>query len=387
MKKEIIVGAALIQILTGCVAVSLSSSDGVNGDVAEVSELLSIPSVSRSVAENDRAIEWMKEYLESHGVWCAVERFPKDGRKILYAATKPGLKKPDYTFITHLDVVDAPEAQFKPVIKDGRIYARGACDTKIQAFCGAKALIALNGKGSVGCVFSSDEETSGSTTKYMVSLGYGEPQKACVVLDAGNFFPGIRYCCKGNAYYKVTAIGKSGHSSRPDLCENPHYMLAEAMLKIRDEYPHQKPGEWKNFASVTIIGGGDSQNRIPETAEMTVNVRFTETEGDPLETERKLIEKITGLKTEFIRGTPAAVSDPTDPQFARMQRLMKKHYPERDVQIARGDAANDSRYFNQFHKPMLGVSMNCDAGHTDAEWCQINDIPNYCALLTEFCSH
>jgi hypothetical protein len=32
---------------------------------------------------------------------------------MLYAATRPGLKKPDYTLVTHLDVVDVPAEQFK----------------------------------------------------------------------------------------------------------------------------------------------------------------------------------------------------------------------------------------------------------------------------------
>lgn len=350
--------------------------------VEKLSELLAIPSVSCDVKANNQACEWMKAYLEGHGVWCAVERFPRDGRMILYAATHPNLKKPDYTLVTHLDVVDAPAEQFQPKVVGNRLYARGACDTKGNAFCGANALIALNGNASVGCVFSADEETGGSTTKHMVSLGYGEPQQAVVVLDAGGMSESIRYACKGNAYYSVIADGRSGHSSMPEKCDNPIYKLAEAALKIRDAYPHQDPGEYGNVASVTIFGGGDSQNRIPQTARMTVNVRFV---SGGLEEQRRLVENVTGLRTELLRGTLPAISMADDPELLRMRRLMKMAYPNRTCDLTKGVAANDSRYFSQFGKPMMAISMNHDGGHTDNEWCDIRDLSRFTNLLIDFC--
>ena len=371
-------------LLTLMLAASLATPAPAGDEtVNRLSELLAIPSVSRDVAANDRACEWMKGYLASHGVWCAVERFPRDGRKILYAATRPGLKNPDFTLVTHLDVVDAPAAQFRPRLDAHRLYARGACDTKANAFCGANALIALNGKGSVGCVFSADEEIGGNTTKHMVSLGYGEPKRAVIVLDAGSLNETISYACKGNAYFSVIAKGRSGHSSVPENCDNPIYKLAEAALKVRDAYPHQKRGEYGNVASVTIVGGGDSQNRIPETAQMTVNVRFV---SGGFEDQRRLIEDVTGLKVEFIRGTLPAVSRADDPEILRMQRVMKSYYPERSCGLRRSTGANDSRYFPQFGKPMMSVSMNHDGGHSDVEWCDVRDLSRFAALLTAFCS-
>jgi len=371
----------LAAVLAGVALIAGAAEERAEDDVGLAKELLAIPSVSRDVAANDRAVEWMKAYLERHGVWCAVERYAKDGRKILYAATKPGLRTPDFTLVTHLDVVDAKPAQFVPRLENGRLYARGACDTKVNALCGAKALVALNGKASVGCVFASDEEIGGNTTKQMVEMGYGEPRRAVVVLDAGGRNQNIGYACKGNAYYRVTARGRSGHSSRPERCDNPIYRLAEAALKIRDAYPHQKPGEYGNVASVTIVGGGDSQNRIPETAEMTVNGRFV-TGG--LEGQRQVVERVTGLKTELIRGTNAAVSRADDPELLRMQRLMKSFYPDRPCALVKGVAANDSRYFPQFGKAMMCIGMDLDGGHSDDEWCTVADIPHFTRLLTDY---
>ncbi len=56
-----------------------AAEDRTSQDVALLSELLAIPSVSRDIAQTDRAIAWMKDFLEKRGVWCAVETCPKDG--------------------------------------------------------------------------------------------------------------------------------------------------------------------------------------------------------------------------------------------------------------------------------------------------------------------
>ena len=366
------------------VALSFSAVAAPNPDyVRDISELLAIPSVSANKVETDRAIEWMRAFLAKRGVWCAVEQWPEDGRKILYAATKPGLKNPDYTIVTHLDVVDAPAAQFVPRLVGSRLYARGACDTKGVAYAAAKILERLNGQASVGCLFSANEEVGGATTGYMVGLGYGVPGKMVFVFDGGGATNRINTACKGCAYYRITAYGKSGHASRPQNCDNPFYKLARAALKIESEYPFQKPGEWGNVAAVTIVRGGDSQNRIPESAEMTVNVRFVEEGG--LEKERELLERLTGLKTELIRGTPAAVSNIEDPEFVRLKDFLAARRPGYPIKIVRSFGANDSRYFPQFKKPMVGVGGIIDHGaHSDDEWIDLDTVGPQIDLMCDF---
>ena len=363
---------------------SLSAVAAPNPDlVRDLSELLSIPSVSANKVETDRAVEWMQTFLEKRGVWCVVEQWPEDGRKVLYAATKPGLKNPDYTIVTHLDVVDAPPEQFKPQLVGSKLYARGACDTKGLAYAAARILERLNGRASVGCVFSSNEEVGGATTGYMVGLGYGAPGKMVFVFDCGYPTNHVNTACKGCAYYRITAYGKSGHASQPQICDNPFYKLARAALKIESEYPFQKPGEWGNVAAVTIVRGGDSQNRIPESAEMTVNVRFVEEDG--LEKERVLLERLTGLKTELIRGTPAAVSDLDDPEFVRLRNFLFERRPANPVKITRTSGANDSRYFPQFKKPMVGVGGIIDHGaHSDDEWIDLDTLGPQIDLMCDF---
>ena len=373
-------------ILLSCLALAcaVSAATPVEPElVKDATELLSIPSVSADVAQNDRATAWMKAWLERHDVWCAVETWPEDGRKVLYAATKPGLKNPDYTIVTHLDVVAAPPEQFVPQLKGSKIYARGADDTKVVALAAAKILARLNGTASVGCVFASNEEVGGKTTGFMVAKGYGEPGKMVFVMDGSRDAHTVSYACKGCAYYKVTAKGRSGHASRPDACDNPIDKLAAAIPKIRAAYPFGAGGDWGNVAAVTIIGAGDSQNRIPETASMTVNVRFVEDGG--LELERKLLEKVTGLQVELIRGTPAAVSRLDDPEFARLRAYIQARRPGKALNLVRSSGANDSRYFPQFGKPMVGVGGFVLGGaHSDDEWIDLASVGPQVDFICDF---
>jgi len=182
----------------------------------------------------------------------------------------------------------------------------------------------------------------------------------------------------------VTAVGKSGHSSNPGKCVNPNYILAEAALKVRDNFPFQKPGEWGDVASVTVLNAGDSFNRIPETAEMVVNVRFVEMDG--LERHRQTIADVTGLKTELIRGTPPGIGPNDAPDILRLQAAMKRLYPERSCNLIRSLGATDARYFTQFKKPIPMFGMACAGGHSTCEWCEIKDIDRFTSLLVEVMS-
>ena len=116
---------------------------------------------------------------------------------------------------------------------------------------------------------------------------------------------------------------------------------------------------------------------------MTVNVRFVEEGG--LEKERELLERLTGLKTELIRGTPAAVSNIEDPEFVRLKDFLTARRPGNPIIINRSSGANDSRYFPQFKKPMVGVGGIIDHGaHSDDEWIDLDTLGPQIDLMCDF---
>lgn len=105
---------------------------------AEFLDFLRIPSIS-SLAEHAedvaRAAEWVATRLTAAGME-AVQILPTAGHPVVYAQWLHAPDKPTILIYGHLDVqpVDPIEQwdnpPFEPTIRDERIYARGASDTK-----------------------------------------------------------------------------------------------------------------------------------------------------------------------------------------------------------------------------------------------------------------
>ena len=114
----------------------------------ELLELLKIPSVSaRTENRNDmvKCAEAVKQRLLDAGADHA-EIIPTDGHPIVYGEKIIDPEKPTVLVYGHYDVQPADPLElwksgpFEPVIKDGKIYARGACDDKGQFYMHVKAL-------------------------------------------------------------------------------------------------------------------------------------------------------------------------------------------------------------------------------------------------------
>ena len=152
-------------------------------DVDFLRELVAIPSVSTDIPQVNRAVRTMKAYLEKRGVYCSVETTP-EGKEVLYASLTPG-KGHDFVLAPHLDVVAAADPSQYTMKREGdKVIGRGVYDCKGRAVAVAEVLCSLVGKNlSVGCIFGSDEEVGGLTTKWMaVDKGY-TPKKMVIVAD------------------------------------------------------------------------------------------------------------------------------------------------------------------------------------------------------------
>ena len=236
-------------------------------DLDFLKQLVEIPSSSVDYPQVNRAMRAMKEYLESRGVWCAVETDEK-GREILFAATRPG-KEQDFILSAHLDVVPASyEGQYTFKNDNGRLTGRGVGDDKGGSLAVAQALVALVGKGvSAGCIFGADEELGGFTTTWMVEKKGYRPRRMVLVVDSK--YAAIGYATKGQLMVRATLKGAGGHSSAPWRCEDLVTRLSAAVVKIHDEWYRRHPlaegdDHWSDVLTPTIMRSeGDALNRIP----------------------------------------------------------------------------------------------------------------------------
>src|SRR6201747_1072914 len=125
--------------------------------LSELLELLRIPSVSaRSEHKPDmlKCAEAVKQRLLDAGVDKA-EIYPTEGHPVVYGEKITDPTKPTVLVYGHYDVQPADPLElwnsgpFEPVIKDGKIYARGSCDDKGQVYMHVKAFETMNATGEL----------------------------------------------------------------------------------------------------------------------------------------------------------------------------------------------------------------------------------------------
>jgi len=222
----------------------------------ELIDFLSIPSISTvpsSAKDVKRAANWLVDHFESMGISDA-KAFRTNGHPIVMAQHVVDSSFPTILVYGHydvqpvdpLDLWDSPP--FSPVIKDGNLFARGACDDKGQLFMHLKALEAwmqTSGDPPVNIKFILEgEEESGSASLPIFIETHRDQLSADVVVvsDSSLFAPGIpsiTYGLRGMAYVEITLTGpdRDLHSGTyGGAIHNPINVLAALIGKMHDEH-------------------------------------------------------------------------------------------------------------------------------------------------------
>jgi acetylornithine deacetylase/succinyl-diaminopimelate desuccinylase-like protein len=225
--------------------------------INELFELLRIPSVSADPKyKNDvlRTADVVKEKLTAAGA-DKVEICPTAGYPIVYGEKIIDPKLPTVLVYGHYDVQPADPLElwhsgpFEPVIKDGKIYARGACDDKGQMYMHVKAFELMMQTNSLPCnikfMIEGEEEVGSDNLGTFVQQNK-EKLKADVILisDTGiiaNDIPSITVGLRGLSYIEVEVTGPNRdlHSGLyGGAVANPINILCEMIAKMKDDKDH-----------------------------------------------------------------------------------------------------------------------------------------------------
>jgi acetylornithine deacetylase/succinyl-diaminopimelate desuccinylase-like protein len=223
----------------------------------ELLDLLRIPSVSAdSKYKNDvkRCADAVKEHMLKAGCDNA-EICPTSGHPIVYGEKIIDPKLPTILVYGHYDVQPADplnlwtSGPFEPVIKDGKIYARGACDDKGQMFMHIKALEVMAKTNSMPCnvkIMIEGEEEVGSSNLGIFLENNKEKLKADIVLISDTSMismenPSIESGLRGLAYMEVEVTGPNRdlHSGvYGGAVANPATILCQMIESMHDENNH-----------------------------------------------------------------------------------------------------------------------------------------------------
>ena len=239
--------------------------------LAELFELLRIPSVSadsKFKADVFKAAELIKSRLEEVGIE-NVELCDTAGYPVVFGEKIIDPSLPTILVYGHYDVQPADPYElwdsppFEPVIKNDKIYARGACDDKGQMYMHVKALETLLAHGSLPCnvkLMIEGEEEIGSDNLELFVKSNRDKLSCDVVLisDTGilsNENPSLCTGLRGLSYLEVEVTGPNRdlHSGMyGGQIANPINILCDMVSSLTDENNHITiPGFYNNVAEVS----------------------------------------------------------------------------------------------------------------------------------------
>src|SRR4249920_418936 len=237
----------------------------------EMLDLLRIPSVSaRSEHKTDmvKCAELVKQRLLDSGCDKA-QVMPTDGHPVVYGEKIIDPKKPTVLVYGHYDVQPPDPLElwhsgpFEPVIKDGKIYARGSADDKGQFYMHVKALeilVKTNSRTTNIKFLIEGEEEVGSPNLGKFVASNKEQLKADVILISdtsmlGMDTPSIDVGVRGLSYIEVEVTGPNRdlHSGvHGGAVANPITMLARMIATCHDENNHITiPGFYDDVVEAT----------------------------------------------------------------------------------------------------------------------------------------
>ncbi len=225
--------------------------------------------------------EHLRRLLSDAGFQC--EEVPlADGRPNLIARLGGNGEKLPIAFTGHTDTVPlgAQEWTVPPhegLIKDGRLWGRGASDMKsgVAAFVVASIKLAPRLEGTPGVILyiTAGEETGSEGAFVLAKRGMRGEAGALVVAEPSDNRPFCGH--KGALWLKASTRGVTAHGSMPDKGVNAVYAAARAVSRL-ESFDF-------NIARHAIMGaptlnvgtfhGGLNVNSVPDRAEIGIDLR------------------------------------------------------------------------------------------------------------------
>jgi len=269
-----------------------------------LAELIALPSVNPAflpprhpLAGERRVADFLAATAARAGLEVEFQNvFP--GRRNLIARLLPhGKIKQTILLAPHLDTVGADGTKFIPQRKNGRLYGRGACDTKgsvaamLAALCELAQARSRPRETEIVLAGLIDEEHAQAGSRALAAGGFqadlaivGEPTKLQVVTAH-----------KGSLWLRLETRGRAAHGATPQLGKNAVLEMARVVNLLETDYEarlrrrkHRLLGA--GTVNVGTIAGGTQPNIVPDRCAIEIDRRTL-----PGETEAGVRREIAAL--------------------------------------------------------------------------------------------
>lgn len=291
---------------------------------------------------NAPVADFVAGYLGRHGIACHRLTGPEGDRDNLFATIGPA-DRPGYILSAHLDVVPAAEPgwQGDPFVlrrEGGRLIGRGACDMKgyvAAVLAMVPELAAMRLAAPIHIALSYDEEAGCRGVPHLIARlpDLCAPAQGCIVGEPSGLRPVLAH--KGKAAIRLTAGGRSAHSSRPDLGVNAIHRLLPCLTAVADRAADLAAAgarderfapDWSTL-QVGTVTGGQAINIVPDQAVAEIEARAIAGE-DPMEVLAPVIAAAerAGVGVERISAYPPLALDAGHP-LARLAEEISGQAP------------------------------------------------------------
>jgi acetylornithine deacetylase/succinyl-diaminopimelate desuccinylase family protein len=249
------------------------------------------------------------------------------GAEVDYQVVRPGRPNvigvldfgpgPSLMLNAHTDTVPVGASGVRllePVLRDGKVFGRGACDDKgglvaMLATCAAAVELKRAGhdiRGTLVLAGVMGEETSGEGTRYLTQ--HGPLSDYAVVGEPTELLPVLGH--KGSWRKRISIHGKAAHSSDPSLGNNAIYGAAVIALEVDAWNSRMKETSVSPFGSpavsANVISGGDQVIIIADECNLDIDRRML----------------------------PGETEEMVDAEFGEVLNTLHGRYPELSVEIS-----------------------------------------------------
>lgn len=266
------------------------------------------------------------------------------GRRNLMV-TVPGLSdEPRLVYICHMDTVtlgdgwDADTPPLGAVVRNDKLYGRGACDMKGGLACAIAALVhtlervaadgALPRRG-FSLICSVDEEDFMRGSEAAIDAGWVGSREW--VLDTEPTDGQIQVAHKGRTWFEIEMTGVTAHASQPWKGADAVAAMAEVVCALRHAFAALPVQNELGSSTITFgqIEGGYRPYVVPDHAKVWVDMRLTPP-TDTAAATRMVEQAIAGAEAAVpgchgsytVTGDrPAIERDPRSPLLAALKRV------------------------------------------------------------------
>ncbi|ANS74695.1 hypothetical protein AWM70_08915 [Paenibacillus yonginensis] len=376
--------------------------------VAEVlQELVGIPSINPGfedgVGEREVA-SYVKRFLSRLGLQ-AVDQPVEADRSNVFGLLEGRDRKSRILLEAHMDTVQIQGMTVPPFageIRDGRLYGRGACDTKASLAAMLVAMETLVANElvpslSVALAAVVDEEIGYKGVSALADFAAGEAARYELAIVGEPTSLNIIAAHKGCVRFHIDVQGTAGHSSNPGLADNAierAFQVVEVLQKLeRETYPalaHPLTGPPTHC--ISMIRGGAAPNTVPDLCRLTLDRRTVPGE-EPLEAYRgiksKLLEAAAGIpglrldvREPFL--TDYALDTPADSPC--VERLLERIQMQRKgAGILGAPYGSDASKLARAGIPSIVFGPGSIAqAHTEDEWVDLEEVTQAARILVDF---